>query len=1366
MINSNQEIQNDPAIAQNESNNTNNNNLTENTNTNNINDNTNTNNSNDNSNNINDDANTNNIKDNKIIDDTNNNNSIKNTNTNNPTENTNINNINDNTNNPTENTNINNIKDNKIIDDTNNNNSTENTNTNNSNDNTNNPTENTNTNNTNDNKIIVNINNNNSTENTNNNNINDNTNANNSNDNTNNINDDANTNNIKDNKIIDDTNNNNSTENTNNNNSTENTNTNNINVNTNNTIDKINDNNINDNTNNNNTTDKTNENTINCDNNINSNDEKNKSLEQLRNKNGTIFSYDKFNKSIHINDNDKQFLQMGLKFYINELRLKKKIKRRDKDINDVYIIEKSWYRRWKNFVNYSDIKKVASNSEEYLKNPFLYQVNQNSNPGHITNSNLVIEEKPENLFSENDIPLKIKTKKEAYKIIPEVNFKKLYEVFGCDKIIKKTIRINKKKDFNREIDLITKEFNVIFLPTENVKCNELKEYKLYLTTLLNIEETIKTISEILNKNIEIKQNLGIENYDSLEKHMKIYLSKDEKTIPEFKQTFVDFFEEFKENKNYQINKFLIKTSKKSQLNEINSKYFIIEFILNKDSYFIFAPENNIQSINNQNNNDPANINNTTNNNENNNSPANNNNQQINNENNNNNNETNLNNQFTDNDIEENQIDIKDAKPEFMSIFGEAKYGLEINKLDKKKNLKGLVGIGNIGNTCYMNTSLQCLSNCKILTDYFLYGYYIPFINRTNSIGSKGKIVESYAEVIKHLWYGQKKFIEPYRLKNECGMVRNMFAGYNQQDAQEFITFILDELHEDLNKVLSKPYIQIDDTLKFNSDIDEYLYNKNNFLARNQSIIVDFFYGMFKSTVVCPNPECKNISKSYDPYSIISISMNIMPINVELDVFFIFEKFEYKIIKFKMTLQRDIGVYTFKKKIEYIFNIDYNTFEIYKKKGEEMIAIREEYMGLFDFLEYNKEIYLYQIPSIVFGKNEEKTKKIYQELLKTPDLLEKREKELNNNKVKSNIQNKETNIIDRNKWIKFFCYIYSYNKNEEPFQEISYPKILYINVDWKNEDIYNYIIEKFKNLITENKNQENYKKEYFPKLNEMTNKLLKDKKKLNLKTHKEIKYPFILFYEKFAAIQENVMIKYDNFKDLIFPATESCLIKKIIEKAISEKKNISEYQFIFKLVCLPELKEKIIKLNEPKIMNKKEKTNNPKKDTSKIELTYLLSQFGLMEDLTEGNEWYCPKCQIFQLAKKQIEIFTCPEILILHLKRFREGKKLDNIINFPIEGLDMNKYIKYDETGKNDNIYDLFAVANHQGNFTGGHYNAYAKNFITNKWYEFDDEYIKEINKNEIVSESSYVLFYAKRNSKYENIEKIYKKPLENIVFKK
>ena len=1145
----------------------------------------------------------------------------------------------------------------------------------------------------------------------------------------------------------DNTNKNNENDNTNNNNTNDkiNDNTTNDNTNDNNENDNTN-NNTNDNTNNNNTNGNTNNNNIN-DNTNNNNQDNKLSIEQLKNKNGTPFSVVEFKKSMIVNEEfDKQYYQMGLMFYIYELRFKDKIKRRDKDINEVYIIEKSWYRKWKNFVNYNDIKKVASNLEESINNPYLYKINQNNNPGQIINSGLVIEEKPENLFSENDLPLKIGIDKAAYKIISKENFNKIYDKFSCDKIIKKNIRFDKENDYKREIDLITKEFNVIFLPRRNEKCDELKEYKLYLTSLLNNEETLMTISDILNlnKNSEIKKNIGIEDYDTLNKFMRLYLSKDEKTIPEFKEKFIQNFEEFKENKKLQGESYLKKIPKKFIVNEIKSNYLIIEFLINDETYFTFSKDKS--NVTNQNNNDPANNNNETINNQTNNDP------------------TNNNNEYNNFDIEDNPINIKDAKPEFMSIFGEAKYGLQIYKIDKNKNLKGLVGLGNIGNTCYMNTSLQCLSNCKILTDYFLKGYYIPFINRTNSIGSKGKIVDSYAELIKHLWYGQKRFIEPYRLKNECGMVRNMFAGYNQQDAQEFITFILDELHEDLNKVLNKPYIQIDDTLKFNSDIEEYLYNQNNFLARNQSIIVDFFYGMFKSTVVCPNQECKNISKSYDPYSIISIPVNVKSINIEINVFFIFEKFEYEIIQFKMNLPKDIGVYTFRKKIEYLFNIDYNTFDIYKKKGEEMISIREEYMGIFDFLENHKEIYLYQIPSIVFGKSEENTEKIYHELLKDPFLLDIRQTELNDNK-KQNIESKDINKIDREKWIKFFCYIYSYNKNGEPFEEISIPKILYVNVEWNNNKIYNYVIEKYEKLIIENEKQENYKEIFFPNLENETNKLLKNKK-FNLQIHNETKYPFILFYEKFAPIHENVMVKYDNFKELIFPATENNLLKKIIDNANTKGTNIKEFQLIFKLVSSPKFKEKIVKLNKPLLMKQKEENIKSKEESLNIELTSILSQFGQIEDLTEGNEWYCPKCQVFQLAKKQIEIFTCPEILIIHIKRFREGKKLDNLIKFPIKGLDMNKYIKYDDTGKNDNIYDLFAVANHQGNFVGGHYNAYAKNFITNKWYEFDDEYIKEINENEIITESSYVLFYAKRNSKYENIEKIYKKPFENIVFKK
>ena len=152
----------------------------------------------------------------------------------------------------------------------------------------------------------------------------------------------------------------------------------------------------------------------------------------------------------------------------------------------------------------------------------------------------------------------------------------------------------------------------------------------------------------------------------------------------------------------------------------------------------------------------------------------------------------------------------------------------------------------------------------------------------------------------------------------------------------------------------------------------------------------------------------------------------------------------------------------------------------------------------------------------------------------------------------------------------------------------------------------------------------------------------------------------------------------------------------------------------------------------------------------IQLTFLLEQLGKSETLTEGNEWYCDKCKKFQSAEKTMEICSCPEILILHLKRFREGNKLNYIINYPIEGLNMGQYIKYNE---NDNIYDLFAVTNHQGNYIGGHFFAYVKNFLNNKWLEFDDEYMKAIKEDEIVSENSYILFYQKRNSKFESIYK-------------
>ena len=88
----------------------------------------------------------------------------------------------------------------------------------------------------------------------------------------------------------------------------------------------------------------------------------------------------------------------------------------------------------------------------------------------------------------------------------------------------------------REIDLITKEFNVIFLPKKNLINEELKEYKLYLSSLLTENETFDVISNIINadRNIELKKNLGIECFESLVKYIKIYYLENQ-NLSDFKE---------------------------------------------------------------------------------------------------------------------------------------------------------------------------------------------------------------------------------------------------------------------------------------------------------------------------------------------------------------------------------------------------------------------------------------------------------------------------------------------------------------------------------------------------------------------------------------------------------------------------------------------------------------------------------------------------------------------------------------------------------------------------------------------------------------------------------------------------------------
>uniref|UniRef100_A0A6Q2YT06 Ubiquitin carboxyl-terminal hydrolase n=1 Tax=Esox lucius TaxID=8010 RepID=A0A6Q2YT06_ESOLU len=202
--------------------------------------------------------------------------------------------------------------------------------------------------------------------------------------------------------------------------------------------------------------------------------------------------------------------------------------------------------------------------------------------------------------------------------------------------------------------------------------------------------------------------------------------------------------------------------------------------------------------------------------------------------------------------------------------------------DSYRGQPGVCGLTNLGNTCFMNSALQCLSNTPPLTEYFLRSAYLEELNFTNPLGMKGEIAEAYADVVKQMWSGRHYSVVPRIFKTKVGHFASQFLGYQQHDSQELLSFLLDGLHEDLNRVKNKEYIELKDA---NGRPDQEVAEEawRNHRRRNDSVIVDTFHGLFKSTLVCP--ECCKVSVTFDPFCYLSVPLPVSKDRV-MEIFFV------------------------------------------------------------------------------------------------------------------------------------------------------------------------------------------------------------------------------------------------------------------------------------------------------------------------------------------------------------------------------------------------------------------------------------------------------------------------------------------------
>ncbi|CAG8561287.1 10397_t:CDS:10 [Rhizophagus irregularis] len=113
------------------------------------------------------------------------------------------------------------------------------------------------------------------------------------------------------------------------------------------------------------------------------------------------------------------------------------------------------------------------------------------------------------------------------------------------------------------------------------------------------------------------------------------------------------------------------------------------------------------------------------------------------------------------------------------------------------DVPGLVGLKNLGNTCYANAALQCLSNTPALADFFNYcDAYIPQILYISKHPNY-KLGEYFGQFVKAMWNGTSPIFVPVQLMNEIRKYNEVFRGHGQQDSMEFLRCVLDILHEEL-----------------------------------------------------------------------------------------------------------------------------------------------------------------------------------------------------------------------------------------------------------------------------------------------------------------------------------------------------------------------------------------------------------------------------------------------------------------------------------------------------------------------------------------------------------------------------------------
>ncbi|KAG9277378.1 ubiquitin carboxyl-terminal hydrolase 43 [Astyanax mexicanus] len=659
---------------------------------------------------------------------------------------------------------------------------------------------------------------------------------------------------------------------------------------------------------------------------------------------------------------------------------------------------------------------------------------------------------------------------------------------------------------------------------------------------------------------------------------------------------------------------------------------------------------------------------------------------------------------------------------------------------------GVQGLRNHGNTCFMNAVVQCLSNTDLLAEHLGLGQYKSELRDRpagggawreagqksqrgqSGQGAQGDVTEQLALLIRALWTQQYTPQLSVDFKNAVSKHGSQFKGNFQHDALEFLLWLLDRVHEDTNQDSSSTSNNINDTISNGSSNSSKVKATSKGHAESSSgpdlqqartrhsFVQEHFQAQYRSSLTCPH--CFKQSNTFDPFLCISLPIPLRQTRA-LNIILVFSSKSQRFVRVGLAVPLLGSVHTLRALLaqegntspEQVILVELysNGFQRSFSNDDDMTSISE-----------SDVIYAFQAPPSFSRGSSSRCSGLHHSLPSSPyNPGPEGQRSLASGTLSSEFLNQSAS----SKILLLICNTAGSGQQAARFG----PPMLVCeerSLSWA--ELQQSILSKLFYLMLNGTQGQNAS---------------------------------ALF--RIRVVGGSTSCSYLSPQDsrpLSHPAVDRAL-KLCGPGGPPHVKLVIEWETKVKECLFGSIQEEYVKDAESV---REQQQNHLQQHSCTLDECFQL--YTKEEQLAPDDAWKCPHCKQLQQGMLKLSLWTLPDILILHLKRFRQvadrRNKLSTLIRFPQNGLDMAPHVaKRSQSSRNpapcpptwthgdsDFLYDLYAVCNHHGGMHGGHYTAYCRNSVDGQWYSYDDSSVDLVPDEELCTRGAYILFYQRRNA--------------------